>query len=146
MSSGAGAAGAFLDSSVLVASLDPDEPHHAACDRLISAGGHAIYVHALAETFSILTGGRQGRRLSCASAARLIDASVIPYVQAHALSGKDLVTVLGECESRGARGGAIYDLLHLYAARKAGARVLITLDVRHFQALSRRGDPRIETP
>lgn len=146
MNQGAGTAGAFLDTSVLVASLDPDEPRHAACDRLVSAGGHVVYVHALAETFSILTGGRQGRRLSAAAASRLIDSSVLPYVQAHALTGKDILALLAECESRGARGGAIYDLMHLFAARKAGAQVLMTLDVRHFQALSRRGDPRIESP
>ena len=137
---------AFLDTSVLVASLDPDEPRHAACDRLVSSGGHAIYVHALAETFSILTGGRQGRRLGSAAAARLIDSSVLPFVQAYALTGKDLVAALAECEARGVRGGAIYDLLHLIAARKADAEVLMTLDVRHFQALARRGDPKIEAP
>lgn len=137
---------AFLDTSVLVASLDPDEHRHIACDRLVSAGGHGIYVHALAEAFSVLTGGRQGRRLGSAAAARLIDSSVLPFAQAHTLTGKDLVAALAECEARGVRGGAIYDLLHLIAARKAGAEVLMTLDVRHFQALSRRGDPKIESP
>ena len=137
---------AFLDTSVLVASLDPDEPRHVACDRLISSGGHGVYVHGLAETFSVLTGGRQGRRLSSAAAARLIDSSVLPFVQAHSLSGKDFVAALAECEVRGVRGGGIYDLLHLFAARKAGADVLMTLDARHFHAFSRQGDPRIETP
>ena len=48
----------FLDTSVILASLDPDEPHHAACDRIVAAGGNGVYVHALAETFSVLTGGR----------------------------------------------------------------------------------------
>ena len=133
-----------LDTSVLLASLDADEPHHAACDRLISAGGHIVYVHALAETFSILTGGRQGRRLSAATAAQLIEHSVLPFVQVQALSGKDLVAAMAECEARGVRGGAIYDWLHLAAARKAGAEALVTLDARDFQALSRPGDPRIE--
>ncbi len=52
----------LLDSSVLVASLDSDEAHHSACDRLLRANAGCIYVHALAETFSTLTGGR--RRLS----------------------------------------------------------------------------------
>ncbi len=133
-----------LDTSVLLASLDADEPHHAACDRLISAGGHIVYVHALAETFSILTGGRQGRRLSAATAAQLIEHSVLPFVQVQALSGKDVVAALAECEARGVRGGAIYDWLHLAAARKAGAEALVTLDARDFQALSRPGDPRID--
>jgi predicted nucleic acid-binding protein len=44
------------------------------------------------------------------------------------------------------RGGAIYDWLHLAAARKAGAEVFITLDQRDFQSLMRPGDPRIEMP
>lgn len=137
---------AFLDTSVLLASLDPDEAHHAACDRIVSAGGSGTYVHALAETFSILTGGRQGRRLGAATAARLIEQSILPYVQTHTLSGKDMASTLAECESRGVRGGAVYDWLHLAAARKAGAPRFVTLDARDFQALARPGDPHIETP
>jgi len=136
----------FLDTSVILASLDPDEAHHAACDRIVSTGGNRVYVHALAETFSILTGGRQGRRLSAATAARLIEQSILPYVQPQTLTGKDMMAALAECESRGVRGGAIYDWLHLAAARKAGAEVLLTLDLRDFKSLARPGDPRIEMP
>jgi predicted nucleic acid-binding protein len=136
----------FLDTSVILASLDPDEAHHVACDRIVSAGGNKAYVHALAETFSILTGGRHGRRLNASTVAALIEQSVLPYVQALTLTGKDMMAALVECESRGVRGGAIYDWLHLAAARKAGAEVLITLDLRDFQALTRPGDPRIEMP
>ena len=136
----------FLDTSVILASLDPDEVHHAACDRIVSAGGNKAYVHALAETFSILTGGRHGRRLNASTAAALIEQSVLPYVQALTLTGKDMMAALVACESRGVRGGAIYDWLHLAAARKAGAEVLITLDLRDFQSLARPGDPRIEMP
>ena len=137
--------GAFLDTSVILASLDPDEAHHAACDRVVAAGGHKIYVHALAETFSILTGGRQ-RRLTAAGAQQLVTSSVLPYVQVQSLSGRDVIAALAECQSRGIRGGAVYDWLHLAAARKAGAEVLYTLDLRNLQALARAGDPRIETP
>lgn len=136
----------FLDTSVLLASLDPDEPHHAACDRVLAAGGHQIYGHALAETFSVLTGGRQGRRVGPAVAARLIQESVLPFVQVQALSGKDLMQALAACEARGVRGGAVYDWLHLAAARKARAEVLLTLDRRDFLAIARPGDPAIETP
>jgi predicted nucleic acid-binding protein len=132
---------AFLDTSVVLASLDPDEIHHAACDRIVSAGGHKIYVHAFAETFSILTGGRHGRRLGAAIAARLIEQSVLPYVQTQTLTGREMMAALAECESRGVRGGAVY-----VAARKAGAESLITLDLRDFQSMARPGDPRIEMP
>jgi hypothetical protein len=40
----------LLDTSGILASLDPDEPHHAACDTLVAAAGHVICVHVLAET------------------------------------------------------------------------------------------------
>lgn len=46
---------AFLDSSVLVAALAPDETKHADCLALLLQGGHCIYSHALLETFSTLT-------------------------------------------------------------------------------------------
>ncbi len=137
---------ALLDSSVVLASLDADEPRHAACDRLVAAGGHVLYVHALAETFSVLTGGRAGRRLRPAVAAALLEGSVLPFVQIVTLSGKETMAALADCEGRGVRGGAVYDFLHLAAARKAGVERLLTLDVTHFQALSCPGDPRIETP
>jgi predicted nucleic acid-binding protein len=136
----------FLDTSVILASLDPDESHHAACDQLVAAGGCSTYVHALAETFSILTGGRQGRRLSAAVAAQLVEQSVLPYVQVQSLSGAELMAALAECEARGVRGGAIYDWLHLAAARQAGAQAFYTLDLRDFQSLAHPGDPRIEQP
>ncbi len=137
---------AFVDTSVLLASLDPDEPQHAACDRLLVAGGHQAYAHALTETFSILTGGRTGRRVAPAVAARLIQDSLLPYVQVQTLSGKDLMAALQACEARGVRGGAVYDWLHLAAARKARAEVFVTLNLRDFQALARPGDPAVQAP
>ncbi len=60
----------------------------------MAAGGHWVYVHALAETFSVLTGGRQGRRLAPSVAVRLIEESVLPYVQVQALSGEDVMGAL----------------------------------------------------
>ncbi len=152
MSKAASAASAFapaaslLDTSVILASLDPDEAKHAACDRLVAQGGHYLYVHALAESFSILTGGQRARKLDADTALRLLDESVMPFVKTVALSGKDVLTALRDARSRGVRGGAVYDYLHLVAARKAGLARLITLDLRHFQALARAGDPRIEAP
>jgi predicted nucleic acid-binding protein len=137
---------AFLDSSVLLASLDPEEAHHRFCDRLVSAGGNHIYSHALAETFSVLTGGRQGRRFSTQSVVALLEEGVLPYVSLQTLTGKDMVDAIKAAHHRGVRGGAIYDWLHLTAARKAGAEVFYTLNLRDFQALARPGDPTIQAP
>jgi hypothetical protein len=92
----------------LLASLDPDEPHHAICDRVVSAGGNAAY-----------------------------EQSIVPYVQAQSRSGKDLMAALAECESRGVRGSAVYDWLHLAAAKKAGAELFLTLELRDLRSLAR---------
>ena len=46
----------LLDSSVVLPSLHEAESHHEACSALLLQGGHALYVHALAEVFSTLTG------------------------------------------------------------------------------------------
>lgn len=136
----------LLDSSVVVASLDANDPRHVACDRLLSAGGHRLYAHAVAETFAILTGGRLAQRLAPALAAGVIADSVLPFVSLVHLTGKEALAALADAERRGARGGAIYDLLHLWAARKAGAEAIVTLDLRDFQALARPGDPAIRLP
>lgn len=136
----------FLDTSVLVASLDPDEPAHERCGDLLAEGKHCIFVHALAETFSTLTGGARARRVDAAVAARLLEESILPFVQPVALTGRDVMAALNQAQDRGVRGGAVYDYLHLVAARKAGASQLLTLDRRHFEALARPGDPAIGAP
>ena len=100
----------------------------------------------MAKVFSALTGGRLGRRLTPAMAASLVTESLLPYVAVQSLSGKDLMAALQDCGKRGARGGAVYDWLHLAAARKAGAEVFFTLNLRDFQALARPGDPDIQSP
>ena len=136
----------LLDTSVILASLDPDEAAHLACHSLVAQGGHCLYAHALAEAFSILTGGQRPRKLDASTAFRLLDESVMPFVRSINLTGKEVLVALRDARARGVRGGAVYDYLHLVAARKAGVICLITLDQRHFQALLRAGDPRIEAP
>jgi predicted nucleic acid-binding protein len=136
----------LLDSSVLIASLDTDESAHLACDRLLAQGGHSVYAHALAETFSVLSGERQTRRLRPALVAQLIGDSILPFVHLVQITGKETMTAIADSERRGVRGGAVYDLLHLAAARKAGSKALVTLDLRDFQALTKPGDPVIRVP
>jgi len=137
---------AFLDTSVLVASLDPDDPQHGVCDQLLSAGGHEAYAHALAEAFSVLTGGRLGRRVAPDLASRLLEESILPFVKLRTLSERDTVAALRDSAARGVRGGAVYDWLHLCAARKAKAEAFVTLNLRDFQALVRPGDPLVQAP
>lgn len=136
----------YLDSSVLVAALIEDEPAHDSCLHLLRGKGLVAWTHALAETFATLTGGRLGIRVSPAIAAQLIEDSLVPRVRLIELGGAELVEGIRGSKAVGARGGAIYDLMHLTAARKASAKSLYTLNTRHFEAIARKGDPIIELP
>ena len=136
----------FLDSTILVAALVEAEQHHAACDALLDGTDVRIYAHALTETFNTITGGRSGYRLSPADATRFLDDSVLPNVDVVTLTPREMLAAMRESQSRGVRGAAIFDFLHLVAAKKAGAKRLYTLNLRHFQAFHRPGDPEIIHP
>ncbi len=135
-----------LDSSVLVASLVDAEPNHKACAALFEKAGMCVYAHALVETFNTLSGGRSGHRLPAQQVAKLLQESIVPYVEVVNLSPKEILATMHEAQPRGVRGGAIYDYLHLVVARKARARRLYTLDVANFKSFHRAGDPEIVHP
>ncbi len=137
---------AFLDSSVLVAALSPDEPSHSQCLALLLDGGGIIYSHALLETFSILTGGKLGVRVAPDLAARILSETVLPRVRVIELSMPEILAGLANAQIRGARGGAVYDYMHLLAAKKGGASVIRTLNLTDFQHLRRDDDPEVLLP
>lgn len=136
----------YLDSSVLVAALVEDEPAHEACLALLRKKEPATWTHALAEVFATLTGGRLGLRVPPAVASELIQASLVPRLRVVELAGADVIDAIGESERVGVRGGAIFDFLHLIAARRSAAHTVYTLNHRHFIAIARKGDPKIEEP
>lgn len=137
----------YLDASVLVAAVVDIEPFHAPCARLLlSSESKIVRSHGLAETFSTLTGGRLPLRLSPAVANRLIEVNLLPRLRIVDLAASDVIRAIADSESRGVRGGAIHDLFHLFAARKAKASTLYTLNLSHFQTFHRRGDPEVRLP
>ncbi len=136
----------FIDSSVLVAALVATEPHHAECSQLLDSEPVGMYPHGLTETFSTLTGGRRQFRMPAALAAAMLAEDYAPGLAFTALTPNEMLRALGESESRGVRGGAIFDYLHLVAARKARAAKLYTLNVSNFRACHRPGDPEIAHP
>jgi predicted nucleic acid-binding protein len=136
----------YLDTSVLVAALVEDEPAHENCLKLLQRKGATAWSHALAETFSTLTGGRLGIRVAPSLAAELITQSLLPRLTWIQLGADDIGAALLEADAAGARGGACYDFLHLVAARRCGATSVLTLNLRHFAALTRPGDPAITEP
>ena len=135
-----------LDTSVIVAALDGQDPAHAACRTLLLSAKFAVWSHALTETFSTLTGGRLGIRINPAVAASILRDKVAPRLAITSLLESDLLSGYENAEARGVRGGAVYDYLHLLAAKKSGASRIYTLNVTDFRAIHRPGDPRIVHP
>lgn len=137
---------AAVDSSVLIEALDGGDPDHDACRKLLLSGRLHARPHALSETFSTLTGGRLAIRISSNDAATILRQQMAPRLKITELSESDLLDAYDECQRRGVCGGAIYDFLHLVAARKAGAKRLYTLNQDDFKSFHRPGDPEIVLP
>ncbi len=128
----------FLDSSVLIAAAREDEPLHEGSVRLFASGKlqNAIYLHALAECFSTLTGGAaSAHRVPAAQAAEFLK-RVAERCEIVALSARETLAAMAAAKECGVRSGAIYDLLHLAAARKVRAERIYTCDVRDFRAFA----------
>lgn len=137
----------LCDSSVLIAALLPTEDHHAACAAVMSgADTRLVHVHALSETFATLTGGSLGFRIDADLAARLIREQIVARADMVALDAEEVTDALNKARAHGVRGGAVYDYMHLVAARKGMADVLYTLNLSDFQHLHREGDPEIRCP
>ncbi len=135
----------FIDSSVLVAAMVNTEAHHESCGQVLERGV-AIYAHGIAETFSTLTGGRASFRWSAKTVVELLSEDYLSMLSVSALEPGKMLAAMAVAESRGIRGGAIFDYLHLVTARQAGARQFFTLDVSNFHAFHRNGDPEIMHP
>ena len=137
---------AYLDSSVLVSSLLPDDPDFGACDAQVSQPGNWTTPHALNETFATLTGGRLGKRIDADVAAQMIRESIVPCVQFISLSVEEIIEAQRQARRHGVRGGGVYDYMHLIAARNAKADILHTLNLSDFLHLRREGDPEVIRP
>lgn len=90
--------------------------------------------HALAETFSTLT-GNPAVRIDADSAARILErlANSLEFVE---LSGPEVLKALTTARQKGVRGGRVHDYLHAMAAEKSGAKKILTLDKNDFTDLT----------
>jgi predicted nucleic acid-binding protein len=115
--------------------VEEEERHERAADALLRPDGFTS-THALAEVYGTLTSGRLPIQLTPAEAIELIETNVLGRLETLELSLRDYRAALSSAKSAGARGGAVYDVLHLQAARRGGAKKILTINVRHFQAFS----------
>ena len=91
--------------------------------------------HTLAEVFSTLTGGNLAFRLDADAAAKTV-ASLAADFDFYDLTAAEILIALKEARKRGVRGGRVHDYFHAVAARKSGAKKLLTLDKNDFAGLS----------
>jgi predicted nucleic acid-binding protein len=127
----------FFDSSSLLAAMIEDESgHEKALAALSSTRDGYASTHSLAECFATLTGGRITSRLNPAIAAEMVEFNVAKRLTLVSLTQAEIAAALKTAASVGARGGAIYDVFLLAAARKCGADRIHTLNHRHFAAFA----------
>lgn len=141
---------ACFDTSVLVAALLEQHPHHArAFSRLLAVRQGELHgvltTHGLAELLATLTALPLKPRLPPAEAQRMLQASVLAHFKLFSLTAKHYTEALALTVHQGSSSGAIYDALHLVGARAAGCDELLTFNLRHFHALAP-GDPIVVQP
>jgi predicted nucleic acid-binding protein len=116
--------------------VEEEEHHDAALKALASSTDGFTSTHAIAETFATLTSGRLEGQLTPDEATEVIDANVIRRLQIVDLGLSDYQQAMRNSRTVGARGGAIFEMLHLQAARRKGAKRILTINVRHFQVFA----------
>ena len=129
---------AFFDTSVLIAAMVESHPHHERSVAWLSkarAGtvAWAVAAHSLAETYAVLTTLPVKPRISAALASRLIRENILDSAEIVALSPREYLHTVTRLAENGIVGGAIYDALLAFAAEKAEATRLLTLNLNDFR-------------
>lgn len=120
---------AYWDSSAIVEAFN--DPQWLA--RLKSERGFTR-PHALAETFSTLTGNPK-TRIDASDAATVIErlSASLDFVE---LTAPETLSALKATREKGVRGGRVHDYLHAVAAEKSGAKKILTLDKNDFDGIT----------
>lgn len=134
----------FFDTSVLVAALVREHPHHAAATTLLNdAFGKRepsfVSAHGLAELYAVLTRAPKPLSIHPSDAWQMIEKGILPHVKVVSLSSDEYRSVVEECGRQNWAGGLIYDLLHLRAAAKSSCARIYTFNVKHFRSIAPAG-------
>jgi predicted nucleic acid-binding protein len=127
----------FFDTTILVAALLPDHPHHARSFPVFASANRkqaACAAHSLAEAYSTFTRYPGKERMS-AEAASLVLEGIEHRVAMVWLDGDEYCSAIRRMAGLGIVGGAVHDGLVAACALKAGADRLYTWNVRHFDLL-----------
>lgn len=140
-----------FDSSVLVAALLQAHPRHAASLAVVSRAVRGevkglIANHTALETYAVLTRLPLSPRLQPALARRMVFENFERRLQWAPLSAADYKKILQDASDLGASGGAVYDLIPCWVAKKSGANRLYTWNARDFLRLWPEGRDVIAAP
>jgi predicted nucleic acid-binding protein len=119
----------YWDSSALVESVwEPSLQARLRRERGVTRS------HALAETFAALTGNPQNR-VAQEIAADIVEqlAKSLDFVD---LTAGEMLVALKSARKLGVRGGRVHDFFHAVAAKKSGAKKIVTLDKNDFAGLT----------
>lgn len=133
----------FLDTSVLVAAVLEKHPSHArafAVLQRVQDGGDEGFIsaHTLAEMYSTLTSLPVPFRHSPEQALLSIEENVLKYFKISFLTGHDYIALIREAALTGIQGGTVYDAVLLKSADKLDLDRIYTLNLMHFEAISRK--------
>jgi len=139
-----------FDSSVLVAALVADHPHHSRAApwlrKMISDRIEVILSsHSLAEVYAVLTVLPVSPRIAPGLAWRLIRENT-PKAKLVHLTVDDYRRTLARMAELALSGGVVYDALIARVAGKVGADGLVTFNAKDFRRVWPEGADRIIAP
>lgn len=132
---------AYFDTAVLVASCVAGHPHYQRAVEAVrrvhakSTDG-VISAHGLAECFAVLTRTPFIPPVFPDQAWQFLSDNILPVFEVVTLSTIEYRDAIHRCSQSGWGGGRIYDVLHIYSARKAACERILTFNVKHFQQLA----------
>ena len=138
----------FFDTSVLVAAVLEDHPHHQRSFAVFTdakRGAACCAAHSLAEMYSTLTRLPGKDRLRGDEALWALD-SVEERMEVVHLSAREYRLAINEAAGSGVVGGRIYDALLAECALKARATRILAWNIAHFQSLRPEISAKVQTP
>jgi predicted nucleic acid-binding protein len=138
----------FYDTSVLLPSFFVDhERHEASLSVFLKADKTqgCCAAHTLAELYATATRLPGKLRLSGDQVLLFVE-NIYDRLAIVTLSDEEYRTAMKDAAAAGIAGGTIYDALLLACAVKAGAEVIYTWNVKHFQQFAPEIAKRVRTP
>lgn len=141
----------FFDTSVIVAGLIEAHPHYEKSNpwlgKVVSGKEKgSVSSHTLAELYSSLTTIPVIPRIRPDQALYLIEESILKHFKIYEFKKEDYISVLKNSSLHSIKGGTVYDALHILAAQKMKANIVLTLNLKHFLSIWSEGKKILKSP